>query len=151
MITQTLLPPPSEVYDSLCVKIINLPLTHNKTENNVTTTLNIKSNTDGSTTPVVATLYTIADDIVGEYLPSRVWFSSEYGVTLLYYVSSTLPSQVRPFKNGKSYVLVIPIDDILDVVDYDADLRLLIDQVETPSGISYVIMFADDVYEKLIT
>ena len=144
------LPPPEEVYANLCIKIINLPLHRCPSVEGVETTLNITSVLDGTTKPVITTLYTIDDKVVGEYLPSRVWFAGEDGVTLLYYVSPSLPNQVRPFKDGKSYALVIPMDNIMDTVDYNAELRLLIDQVETPSGISYVLMFADDVYDKIV-
>jgi hypothetical protein len=131
------------------MQIINMPLLECAQEYDVTTSIVIRNKHTNESRQLTTTLFTIEDETVGQYLPTKVWISPLSGVTLLYYVSASLPDQVRPFKDGKSYALVVPLT-VDEVIEYDAEIRLLIDQVPTEHGLTYVFLFADDAYKKLI-
>lgn len=148
MTTTSSLPPFEEMHDAFHVKITNLQLS--KCSKLLDQHTSIKMKVDNLERDLITDVYVIDDPMVGEYLPSKVWNSLTHGIMLLYYVSKSLPDGVRAFKNGRSYAIVIECVDPNVVIEYDASIRLLIDQVPTPTGISYVIMFADDVIDKLI-
>ena len=146
---QSFLPSYDEVRSHVNMQIINLTLEECPQEHDVTTSIMIRNKHTGDVNQLTTTLYKIDDRTVGDYLPTKVWISPLNGVTLLYYVSASLPDQVRPFKDGQSYALVVPLT-VDEVIEYDAGIRLLIDQVPTEHGLTYVFLFADDAYKQLI-
>lgn len=135
-----------------------LPLEEAKAINTMTiTTRLLKSfdhkrvlvNFDHNGEPVETTVYTLIDEKVAGYLPSKVWWDDKKDdLCLLYYVSQALPDQARPFGNKPVHCFVIDYDH--GDVEYDPMWRVFIDQVKTPYGMMIVVMFNDDLYKQIV-
>lgn len=135
-----------------------LPLEEAKAINTMTiTTRLLKSfdhkrvlvNFDYNGQPVETTIYTLTDEKVAGYLPSKVWWDDKKDdLCLLYYVSPALPDQARPFGTKPVHCFVIDYDH--GDVEYDPMWRVFIDQVKTPTGMMIVVMFNDDLYKQIV-
>ncbi len=98
--------------------------------------------------PASVRLYKIDDDRVNGHLPSKVLINQYGEPVLIFYVSSSLPAQLRPFEGQAVYVFLI--EDVNATVEYDGELRVFIDQVVTPRGITYIVMFGESQLNEIV-
>lgn len=98
---------------------------------------------------LVGKLYSVDLDAVRGYLPTKILCAYEQ-LEALYYTNPSLPNAVRPFKEGKTHFLVIPAASVDMVVEYDMELRILIDQVVINNTIHYVVVFGDEQYHDVV-
>lgn len=98
---------------------------------------------------VRADLRTLDDPDLKGLMPSRVWHDSIHGLMFAFYTSPSIPVQGRPFQDGPTYILVLEPGSA-DILEYDLETRLFIDQVPTPDGIKYVILFGQEQYDKVV-
>lgn len=108
---------------------------------------------DNETYPVRGRLFELNDPEIQGYLPSRVWYDVPgHAFRLSFYTGETLHPNVRPFKDAKTYMLVVHPESH-DAVHYPAEWRLFIEHVVcTPytAGIAYVFLFGEDLYDQII-
>lgn len=94
-------------------------------------------------------VYTIDDPELTGLMPSRAWFDPTEGLMLAFYTSSTIPIQGRPFGDGPTYVTIVEPNPS-QVLEYDMNVRLFIDQIPSSNGIAFVILFGQQQYDQLI-
>lgn len=103
----------------------------------------VTRNGEGVRKPVVCNMWTIDLDRVRGYLPSKVWYDQDRQLHAVFYCSSALPTAVRAFGDGPTYVCAFQINE-WTTVEYGVDMRLFIDQVQMPGGDTwYVMMFGE--------
>lgn len=103
--------------------------------------------------PLVATLLHLDDERIKGFMPSKVWtFSSLFSMiefNILYYINTTLPKAVKPFKDNTYLMYFTPRPG--DVIEYDVNVRFFMDQIMVPGvGMTYVVMFGDESYEDIV-
>jgi hypothetical protein len=99
--------------------------------------------------PVYALVTIIDSDAVRGYLPTKLFPTNE-GVEVLFYTNPKLPDAARPFKQGKTYI-ALAVVEYNKVIQYDADLRVLIDQFVSLDGeLVYVFVFGDEQYDSIV-
>lgn len=147
MDNQSGLPPVEEVRSAISIRVVSVPLSECEVIPDVETTIQVITK-DGEK-PLVTNVYVITTPEVGQYLPSKVWHDENDGFMMLYYISPSLPAQARPFGKGKAYAIVTPLHHSA-VLEYRADVRLLVDQIVTPSGTHHFFIFGEDSYKDLI-
>lgn len=104
--------------------------------------------------PMIGVLINIDDKRIKEFMPSKVWASEqtqrhEVVFDVLFYVNTTLPKAVRPFKDNTYLLYFFP--GYGDVIEYNAEMRIFMDQVHVPKfGTAYVIMFGEETYNDII-
>lgn len=152
MIMDTSLPPPEEILEErerntmtlrrICVT--DMPSTV------VQTTLFRKVAGDQEPRPLFAMLYTIDDDLVRGYIPTKSLLYSGV-LEMVFFVSPSLPAQVRPFGDGKTHVLMFSVD-VTTEVSYDIEKRILLDQqVDASMGeVYYIVVFGDKQYDDIV-
>lgn len=109
---------------------------------------NIHLATSVGTSPIFAHVYKIDNPLTNGFIPTKVWHADD-SLQFLYYVSKFLPPAARPFGDDPCYVFVVYTRDG-DAVEYDADIRLYIDQVLTPCGMAYVFIFGEQEMRRML-
>lgn len=110
----------------------------------------VLGNGAGARKPVVCNMWTIDEDRVRGYLPSKVWWDHQRRLHAVFYCSSALPAAVRAFGDGPTYVCTVAINEWA-TVEYSTEMRLFIDQVQMPDGGTwYVIMFGENERSKIV-
>lgn len=105
-------------------------------------------NMEADGVPLDVVVYEIDNEKVLGYLPSKVWWHTDEGLELLYYVSPALPQQARPFGDEPVYCFYTLMEN--QSFTYDATWRVFLDQVQTPAGTLLVCMFNKDLYEHIV-
>ena len=148
---QSGLPPLEDIREEQTMRIYTI--TTDKFERiQVETTLMV-SHPDKAPRPLVATVIMIDDDRVKEYMPSKVWATASPFdrpvFKVLYYINTSLPQAVKPFKDNTYLMYFIPDDD--EVIEYDVNVRMFMDQVAVPGhGMVYVLMFGNESYDDIV-
>lgn len=93
-------------------------------------------------------LITIKDDSIKGFMPSKIWHDVAHGFVLLYYINPTLPLAVRPFK-GNTHLMHFELTPGINI-EYDARIRLYIDQVKVIERMHCVSIFGDESYDAII-
>lgn len=103
-----------------------------------------------SPSPLFANLYTIDSDLVRGYIPTKSLICKGH-IQMVFFVSPSLPDQVRPFGAGKTHVLVFSVP-ITCEISYDIEKRILLDQqVDSETGeVIYIVVFGDKQYTDII-
>lgn len=106
---------------------------------------------DAFPTPLWADLYTIDDDSVRGYIPTKSLFGCNNHLEMVFFVSPSLPPQVRPFGEGKTHVLVFDVPNEC-AISYDIEKRILLDQQVNPATgiVYYIVVFGDKQYTDII-
>lgn len=104
----------------------------------------------GVTLETFAPVYKIEDPRIDGQLPSKAFFNAKDELILTFYCSSSLPNRARPFAGGPVYVMWFNVTSGV-TVEYDGEVRLFIDQVQTTDGtIRYIVMFGQDQYDQVV-
>lgn len=141
------LPPLEEIIEQASMKIVTIKISAFPSE--LWETNVYKQAGGGRRVPLVARVYEVDDRAVEVqgYLPSKIWYDD--GLYGLFYVNETLPKAARPFK-GKLYVMYTYIDPNV-VLDYDANIRVLIDQVLMQDGkMAHLFVFGEEQATSLL-
>lgn len=106
-----------------------------------------------SRNPLVATLLHLDDERIKGFMPSKVWADSyqspQHELNILYYINTTMPLAVKPFKDNTYLMYFMPAPG--DVIEYDVNVRFFMDQVMVPDlGMIYVVMFGDESYKDIV-
>lgn len=143
---ETNLPPIEEVQATQYMQIVRICL-NEYVQEHVTTKL--YSVIDGKPAKQIETsLIEIDDDRIRGYIPSKIFVVGD-SIQLLFYTSPSLPDGARPFGKGKTYVvLYFPRPD--EVVEYDVDTRVLVDQLIIRDRLAYVFLFEEKKYKEMI-
>lgn len=155
------LPPAEEILEErerntmklVRICVTDLPIT------SVTTTLFVSTERI-EPFPLTGALYTIDDDRVRGYIPTKSLLMAAdshdqyYGdveLEMVFFCSPSLPDQVRPFGTGKTHVLFFRVTPDM-VIEYDINLRILIDQqvVSSTGEVYYIVVFGDKQYNDIV-
>lgn len=140
------LPPIDEVREQSTMQIITVSTKPFRRET-VKTSLCVVSE-GGKRSNVVSSLITFDDKRVKGYMPSKVWWNDrDECFDVLFYVNSSLPKSVRPFKDNTYLLYVYP--QYGQTLEYDVNIRVFIDQVKTNVGMAHVFMFGDESYHAI--
>lgn len=90
----------------------------------------------------------LEDETVAGYLPSKALWNEWDELVLIFYVSPSLPDRARPFAGGPVYIAVI--DDCPVELEYDGMIRCFVDQIATPQGIKYIILFGEQQWSEIV-
>ena len=154
---QSILPSVEEVREEQTMKIITVSTLGLERERVKTTLTRTNKSLEISSVPIFTTLIRIDDEQVKEYMPSKVWCDDSLDIedmgarnfNILFYVNSTMPKIVRPFKTNTYFMYFVP--ERGDIIEYDVNIRLFMDQVHTKhAGLIYVVMFGEDEYAQIV-
>lgn len=145
------MPPIEEVREANTMKIITVNTYH--FEQTLVETALRTVHPDGTSDPLIANIMTISDERVKGFMPSKVWTNPKESIGLppfniLYYVNSALPQAVKPFKDNTYLMYFRPKPE--DVIEYDINLRIFMDQIQTNMGTVFVAMFGDEVAGEIV-
>lgn len=143
------MPAVEEIEAHLKIKMVTVALSDCEVIPDALTTIRLTRN--GESADLKTTIYKITTPEVGEYIPSRVWHDEEDGFMMLYYICASLPPQVRPFDKGDAYAIVLPKMPKDMVVEYDADVRMLVDQIQTSAGMRHFVIFGASSYDRIVS
>lgn len=158
MTTETSLPCPEQVSEARTMFIVRVRVTDLPCRL-VETTIN--RSVDGGRVPLVCRLYSIDDDRIRGYIPTKSLLvdkpnelfyepaDSGPALEMIFFTSASLPANVRPYGQGKTHVLTAIIDHNT-VIDYDIDARILIDQQVHNNLVMYIFVFGDLQYDSVI-
>jgi hypothetical protein len=144
--TKSKLPPLEQVREETTMRIITVntfsyPKTLMKTSMRQT-------GSRGAESVITAQVIKLTDPRIQGFMPSKVWWDDiNRSFDILFYVNTTLPKAVRPFKDNTYFMYFYPSGY---VVEYDATMRVFIDQIKTNIGMAYVFMFGDETYNDII-
>lgn len=106
----------------------------------------------GNYSPAIVRLYKIDEQLTGGAVPAKSW-SNGASVVLAFYVTPVMPMHHRPFAGGKTYIAVLPNvgphADVTYPIGSDGP-SLLIDQVVYEGKCSYVFLFGESEYDKVV-
>lgn len=97
---------------------------------------------------IFAQVYKVDNESTRGFIPTKVW-SEDGQFHFLYYVSEFLPKAARPFGDDPCYVFCVYTKNG-DVIEYDADIRIFIDQIQTPIGMAYVFIFGETEMRRVL-
>jgi hypothetical protein len=106
----------------------------------------VLTNIDRGDEPLSVSLYTMDNEKVRGYMPSKVWWDG--GINMLYYTSPTMPVAARPFGDAPVYCFTTSLTG--QDITYDANWRVFIDQIITPTGVLLMVMFDEETYRDII-
>ncbi|TFG98712.1 hypothetical protein E4H12_05285 [Candidatus Thorarchaeota archaeon] len=149
---KSVLPPIEEVREASTMKVVTVNT--KQFEKTLVETALRAIHPDGTSDPLIANIMTIADERVKGFMPSKVWadlhpqhnWTGDFNV--LYYVNPILPQAVKPFQDN-TYLLYFHHNPN-DVIEYDINLRIFMDQVPTHKGNVFVIMFGDETAGEIV-
>lgn len=142
------MPSINEMENHLKIKMVTIRL--DECEVVPDTHLTIEFVSDTSRQDVYAPIYKITRPDVGKYIPSKIWHDEEQGFLMLYYVCESLPPQARPFGDENAYAVVLPVPPNDCHVEYDAGVRMLLDQILTPAGMMHFVIFGESAYDQIV-
>jgi hypothetical protein len=134
------LPPPEEMK-----ALQTMTVTTKKLADFTSKKVKVNFFTDGE--PVTAALYEIDDPKIVGYMPSKMWWSND-GLYMLYYTCQGMPAAARPFGDKPVYCFCFLYEN--REVEYDANWRVFLDQINTPGGMLFVAMFGNDLYNEIV-
>lgn len=154
----TSLPPPEEALEDRIRNTMSIRrvVVTDQPHKMVQTTLSIAWTHQGDrkTIPLESVLYTIDSDDVRGYVPTKSLISfdedqNDINVQMVFFVSPSLPAQVRPFGEGKTHVLLFHVLPYVSV-EYDIEKRILIDQQIADGQVYYIVVFGDKQYDEIV-
>lgn len=122
------------------LKLSEMPVSHE------TLALNVVRK--GKSAPMQAPVYRIDNEEFNGYLPSKVWYRDD-DIHFLFYTSTAITPEQKPFGTNTTYVVACEVDSDM-VIEYEAGLRIFIDQVHGDEETIYVFMFDQLVYDELV-